>query len=181
MNRAIFSAVLSAAALLATGAAAAVQSDLLGIRFQEELREAISAAPAAPESAQSGDAEAIAVEAREAPKNVRSARDQGRVTLFMSEEELEAAAESLAVAEIGADFAESAIAVSERLVGFNPESEFFAAERGPGDFEGGPVASAAVAETPVPAAFGLMLAAIGLGGLVLRRARKEQAASLHPA
>ncbi|NWG70102.1 MAG: hypothetical protein HXY23_00615 [Parvularculaceae bacterium] len=169
-----FSLISSAGALLAAEAAASVETGRLVTRFQEELREAVPAVPAdAGEGAEfSGGAEAlVAVTARSLGENRGGVRDDGRVVLFMSEEELEAAAESAALAEVISE-AESAATISERLFRFNPENERLTFERANAEIDGPVLAAAAVAETPVPAAFALMLAALGLGGVVLRKARR---------
>jgi len=179
MNKTIFSVALSVSASICVGAAAAVQSDSLATRFQEEIREPVSlmlGAPAADAEriGRNGDTEALAFEAVGARAGVRSARDEGRITRFMSEDELEAGAASLGLVELGGG-AEDAIELAELLMGPSPESDFAQIERVIVTFS--EAAPSAAVETPAPAAFALMLAALGLGGVVLRRPRKTRGAA----
>lgn len=179
MNRTAFSLIFSAGALLAAEAAASVETGRLVTRFQEELLEAVPAVSAdVREGAEfSGGAEALVVEtARALGEGRGGVRDDRRVVLFMSEEELEAAAESAVLAEMISE-AEGAATISERLFRLNPESERLTFERANAEVDEPVLAAAAVAETPVPAAFTLMLAALGLGGVVLRKARRALAAA----
>jgi len=160
MNRVVFSVTLSAAALLAAGASAAVQSSALVTRFQEEIAEAAGAGQGA------GAFQVLAAQA-----GIAHIREGATATAFMSEDEVEAAAVSLAL-DISGN-AENAFDIAESLIATSAEIDFAPVERIDIDFREESPSEALVAQTPVPAAFAVMLAGLaGLGGVVLRRTRR---------